>query len=252
MPTPPHTEPRPAWVIGTGFLGAQLLRALPHAVGIDCAAPADVQGDAADRAVLAQAAGLMPPEWVFCCTATHGGDAAAYRHAYADVVSALPPHVRVVFCSSTSVEHAEGERQQILRAAEDAVLARGGVVARLSALYGPGRCELLRRHLAGEPKLAGAPERMLSYLHVQDAVSALLILASVGESRRYTVCGESFSKAEAYALMERLTGVPAVNADAAPSHRGCRCDAADSSAIRALGWAPQNSFVEFVTSECHA
>ena len=252
MPCPPHTEPRPAWVVGTGFLGAELLRALPHAVGIDCAAPADVQGDAADTAVLARAAGLLAPEWVFCCTATHGGDAAAYRHAYADVVSALPPHVRVVFCSSTSVEHAEGERQQILRAAEDAVLARGGVVARLSALYGPGRCELLRRHLSGEPKLAGAPGRMLNYLHVQDAVAALLVLAQSGESRRYTVCGESFSKAEAYALLERLTGVPAADADAAPSHRGCGCGAADSSAIHALGWSPQHTFADFVTRQCHA
>ena len=252
MPCPPHTEPRPAWVVGTGFLGAELLRALPHAVGIDCAAPADVQGDAADAAVLARAAGLLAPEWVFCCTATHGGDAAAYRHAYADVVSALPPGVRVVFCSSTSVEHADGERQQILRAAEEAVLARGGVVARLSALYGPGRCELLRRHLAGEPKLAGAPERMLNYLHVQDAVAALLVLAQSGESRRYTVCGESFSKAEAYALLERLTGVPTADADAAPSHRGCGGGAADSSAIRALGWSPRHAFADFVTRQCHA
>ncbi|MCQ2372064.1 MAG: hypothetical protein MJ058_08460 [Akkermansia sp.] len=252
MPCPPHTEPRPAWVIGTGFLGAELLRALPHAVGIDCAAPADVQGDAADTAVLARAAGLLAPEWVFCCTATHGGDAAAYRHAYADVVSALPPHVRVVFCSSTSVEHADGELQRILRAAEEAVLARGGVVARLSALYGPDRCELLRRHLAGEPKLAGAPGRMLNYLHVQDAVAALLVLASVGESGRHTICGESFSKAEAYALLERLTGVPAADADAAPSHRGCGGEAADSSAIRALGWSPRHTFAEFVTRHCHA
>lgn len=252
MITPSHMAPRPAWVVGTGFLGSCLLRALPHAVGIDSAVPADVCGDAADAAVLAQAVKLMEPECIFCCTATHGGDAEAYRRAYADVVQALPPGVRVVFCSSTSVEHAGGERQQILRAAEDAVLARGGVVARLAPLYGPGRCELLRRHLAREPRLAGEDGRVLNYLHVQDAVSALLILASVGESRRYTVCGESFSKAEAYALMERLTGVPAANADAAPSHRGCRCDAADSSAIRALGWGPQNSFAEFVTSECHA
>ncbi|MDO4817326.1 MAG: hypothetical protein Q3986_02740 [Akkermansia sp.] len=252
MPVPPHTEPRPAWVVGTGFLGAELLRALPHAVGIDCAAPADAQGDAADTAVLARAAGLLAPEWVFCCTATHGGDAAAYRHAYADVVSALPPHVRVVFCSSTSVEHADGERQQILRAAEDAVLARGGVVARLAALYGPGRCELLRRHLSGEPKLAGASGRMLNYLHVQDAVDALLVLAQSGESRRYTVCGESFSKAEAYALLEHLTGVPAADADAAPSHRGCGGRAADSSAIRELGWSPRHSLAEFVTRHCHA
>lgn len=252
MPAAPHTEPRPAWVVGTGFLGAALLRALPHAIGIDCAAPADVRGDAADAAVLARAAQTLAPQLVFCCTATHGGDAAAYRHAYADVVSALPPGARAVFCSSTSVEHADGERQRILRAAEDAVLARGGVVARLAPLYGPGRCELLRRHLAGEPRLAGEGARVLNYLHVQDAVDALLLLAARGESRCYTVCGESFSKAEAYALLERLTGVPAAHADAAPSRRGCGGAAADTAAIRALGWHPARRFADFVTDTCHA
>ena len=252
MPAAPHTEPRPAWVVGTGFLGSALLRALPHAIGIDCAAPADVRGDAADAAVLARAAQTLAPQLVFCCTATHGGDAAAYRHAYRDVVAALPQGVRVVFCSSTSVEHADGERQRVLRAVEDAVLARGGVVVRLAPLYGPGRCELLRRHLAREPRLAGEPTRMLNYLHVQDAVDALLLLAARGESRCYSVSGESFTKAAAYALLERLTGIPASDADAAYSCRGGGSHAVDTAAIRALGWQPAHSFADFVTDACHA
>lgn len=252
MITPSHMAPRPAWVVGTGFLGSCLLRALPHAVGIDSAVPADVCGNAADAAVLAQAVKLLEPECIFCCTATHGGDAEAYRRAYADVVQALPPGVCVVFCSSTSVEHAGGERQQILRAAEDAVLARGGVVARLAPLYGPGRCELLRRHLAREPRLAGEDGRVLNYLHVQDAVSALLHLAACGESRCYTVSGESFTKAEAYALLERLTGIPASATDAAYSCRGGGSRAVDCSAIRALGWNPAHTFADFVTAQCHA
>lgn len=242
---------QPAWVVGTGFLGSALCRALPLCLGIDSAAPADICGDAADPAVLARAAARLEPQVVFCCMATHGGDAAAYRHAYLDVVAALPRGPRVVFCSSTSAGHGAGERKDILRAAEQAVLERGGVVARLAPLYGPGRCELLRRHLAGEPRLPGPPARPLNYLHVQDAAAALLLLAAA-PAAVYPVCGESLSKSAAYALLERLTGVPAAAADAPASHRGLAEHAVDSAAIRALGWAPRHSLADFISLSCHA
>ena len=56
---------------------------------------------------------------------------------------------------------------------ERRILSFGGCVARLVPLYGPGRCELLRRHIAREPKLAGPPERVLNYVHVEDAADAI-------------------------------------------------------------------------------
>ena len=126
------------------------------------------------------------------------------------------------------------------------------IVEAYRILGDPAERELYDADCERDRKYAGAPERMLNYLHVQDAVDALLVLAQSGESRRYTVCGESFSKAEAYALLERLTGVPAADADAAPSHRGCGGKAADSSAIRELGWSPRHTFAEFVIRHCHA
>ena len=67
----------------------------------------------------------------------------------------------------------------------------------------------------------------------------------------YRILGDPQER-EAYALLERLTGVPTADADAAPSHRGCCGGAADSSGIRALGWSPQHTFADFVTRHCHA
>lgn len=213
------TADSPCWILGTGFLGSRLRARLPHAVGVDAEAPAEVQGDAAEAAVLAEAAALAEPQAVFCCLSTRGGDAAAYRRTYLDVLRALPAGARVVFCSALSAGQGGTEKAAVLRDAEAAVLARGGVVVRMAALYGAGRCELLRRHLAGEPCLAGADSRRFNYLHVEDAAAAL-VAAAAAPSGIYAACGDSLTKAEAYAMLERVTGRPAATTSAPEGRRG--------------------------------
>lgn len=180
------------------------------------------------------------PEVVYFCAATHGGDAAAYRRAYLEpvqAVAAVAPGARLVFCSSVAVYEGRGEvaedaptpgsteKLRILLAAEQAALAAGGVVARLAPLYGGHgplkRCELLRRHLAGEPRLPGPPGRMLNYVHVEDAARALHLLGTAPLRHCvYNVCGESFTHAQAYALLETVTGVPAAREEASAGRRG--------------------------------
>lgn len=234
---------QPAWVLGTGFLGSRLRRLLPQGIGIDRAAPAEVQGDAADAAVLTRAAEVLPPALIFCCLSTRGGDAADYRRTYLDVVQALPHGARVVFCSALSAGTGDSEKASILRETEQLVLARGGVVVRLAALYGEGRCELLRRHRAGEPRLAGEDTRRLNYIHVDDAAAALLAAAHA-PSGIYAACGDSFSKAEAYALLEEVTGMPASAENAAAGHRGLTdCDPSDLPCVPQ--WHPQISFADW-------
>ena len=93
-------------------------------------------------------------------------------------------------------------------AAESAVLGQGGVVARLVPLYGPGRCELVRRYLAGEPCLPGGAGRCMNYVHRDDAVAALRLLAADGEGV-YNLCGESFTKGEMYARLHAAYGAMA-------------------------------------------
>lgn len=228
----------PCWILGTGFLGSRLRARLTQAVGIDAAAPAEVQGDAAEPGVLARAAAMVAPQAVFCCLSTRGGDAAAYRRTYLEVLRALPAGARPVFCSALSAGQGETEKAAILREAEAHVLDRGGVVVRLAALYGEGRCELLRRHLAGEPRLAGAEGRRFNYIHVEDAAAALQTAASA-PCGVYTACGDSLTKAEAYAMLERVTGRPAA-ADSAPEGRRGAADVDPLSvAPPVLRWVPQ-------------
>lgn len=256
------------WVIGAGFLGAEVA-AMCRAAGaatlrMDPAAPAEVQGCAWEAAALARAQELLPnPQVVYGCMATHGGDAQAYRLAYVESVARLVeavPRARLVFCSSTSLyggpgevteespTRTESERAQILQEAEELVRQSGGVVARLAPMYGSGRCELLRRHLAGEPRLPGAPSRVLNYVHVQDAARALLLLGTLSPlpHRVYNVCAESFSKEEVYTLLERQTGVPLAPQVAAHGRRGAADHRVCAERLRSLGWAPQMAFARYV------
>lgn len=234
---------QPAWILGVGFLGSRLRRLLPQSIGIDGSAPAEVQGDAADPAVQARAAVLLPPALIFCCLSTRGGNAADYRRTYLDVVRALPGTARVIFCSALSAGQGASEKAGILREAEQSVLDRGGVVVRLAALYGEGRCELLRRHRAGEPRLAGPDSRRLNYIHVEDAAAALLAAAEA-PSGIYAACGDSLTKAEAYALLAAVTGIPAA-AESSPEGRRGLTDADPAALPPVPNWQPKISFADW-------
>lgn len=229
------------WVIGAGFLGSALAVALRSAgaavLTIDHTALADLSADATDACALSAGIGRVVPKVAFCCLSTRGGDAAAYHRCYVQSLQALfsvAPAVCPVFCSSVSLypdtcgeavdectplQHPNA-RQEVLLQAEKLALMAGGCVARLAPLYGPGRCELLRRHLAGEPRLPGAPGRWLNYLHVDDAVRSLLDIAASGNGGIYNLCSESFTCTEAYALMEQLTGKATAAESAAATVRG--------------------------------
>ena len=255
-----------AWVIGCGFLGSALAGACRAAgarvLSIDPAAPADVCGSAADDGVLLRAMAQLVPDVVFCCTATSGGSAEDYRRAYPAVVESLvrvlPAASRLVFCSSTSLYagacgqvvteqcpvSAATERAQHLFAAEEKTLAAGGVVARLVPLYGPGRCELVRRYLAGEPCLPGEAGRCMNYVHRDDAVCALRLLAADGAGA-YNLCGESFTKGEIYARLQDAIGLPVPVLESAPSQRGVSDMQVDSTRLRSLGWIPQHDMLAF-------
>ena len=250
------------WVVGHGFLGRELAcvcRACgAEVLTLDPAASADVCGTAADAATLAAARGQLEPTLIFCCMATRGGSAEQYRACYLETVQALQqacPAAEIIFCSSISVYgdyHGElvteqspplaaSARAAVLLAAEQAVLAHGGSVARLAALYGEQRCELRRRHLAGEPQLPGEPERLLHYVHVQDAAAALVQLAH-HPAGIYNVCGARFTKAAAYAALERETGILASAAVAPASCRGGVNACVSAEKLLALGWVPRPFF----------
>jgi nucleoside-diphosphate-sugar epimerase len=249
------------WIIGAGFLGSVLAEACraegARVLTIDPAAVANLRGSAADKDLLRHALTRLEPDIVFCCAATRGGTPEDYRKAYlAPVVNLdqLLRGTRVVFCSSTSVYAgrdgvtvteespvlAESERAEILLHAEQVVLRNGGVVARLAPLYGPERCELVRRFKEGLPGLPGREERVLNYLHVEDAADALLLLGTHPwlQDGIYNVSGECFSKGDIYARLAELTGLDPVPEESEPSVRGASDMRVDCSRIRELGWEP--------------
>ncbi len=256
------------WVIGVGYLGSRLLEALracgQSAIGIDICSPADFVGDAADVAFLNS---IAKPKRVYCCQATAGGDAAAYRKSYVGVVEALLqccPDAELIFCSSCSLYGGRegelldemspvsirGERAEILQAAESAVLAAGGRVARLSALYGEGRSVLLPRFCSGVVPVCGAPQRWLNYVHVDDVVKALILLADA-QTGVYNVSAEFVLKADLLEQLSALTHLPIPSQEPASSKRGACNQRINSSRLRELGWCPQYRLTSFLEAESH-
>lgn len=243
------------WVLGNGFLGSRLAevcrRLGARVLCIDATTPAEVHGDAADETVLRAAACQVAPTLIFCCLSTRG-QMERYEHTYLHPLRLLQrmfPTVEIVFCSSLSAGWGSSPSADILRQAEQLVLQRGGRVARLAALYGPGRCELLRRHLAGEPCLFGEDTRLLHYLHVEDAVQALLLLCSAPPGTCAEVVGETFTKGNIYACLAAWTGVPVARENASPSRRGGAALPEGAACCPVPGWKPRHSFRAFVQQE---
>lgn len=263
-------SPLKHWVIGVGYLGSRLvtaLRARGHAVlGIDCTEAGDVAGDAADARFLSSMVALYgAPARVYLCQATSGGDVAAYAHAYAGILAAVQevlPEVELIFCSSSSVYGgqggelvsetspllARGERAAILQGVEQIVLNAGGRVARLAALYGRGRSVLLPRYIAGMVPLSGAPERWLNYVHVEDAVAALLLLPDA-PAGVYNVSAQSLQKAQLMEMLQGVTTLPLPTQEPPSSRRGGSNQQLSSSKLRQLSWCPEHDLASFLRQE---
>ena len=194
---------------------------------------------------------------------TRGGDAEAYRSVYLDGARHLLERfsgAAFLFVSSTSVYgQSEGEwvteesvaepgheTGRILRAAEDLVLAHGGVVARLAGIYGPGRSALLRKFLRSGAVIDPANDRFVNQVHRDDAGSALFRLGCamreklVG-ARIYNVADDSpLPLSECYRwLAERLhRPEPAIGTAPVARKRGSSHKRVSNSRLRDTGWAP--------------
>lgn len=263
---------RHIWILGGGFLGLPLSMALrkrgDRTLVLDISPHADVRGNAAEVSTIRQALRISLPEIVVFCLSSRGGTEQEYQHTYLSPLHAVRqvvPHARCVFCSSVSVYGkrngetvteitpccSDSRKAQILREAEEVVMASHGLVLRLSALYGPGRCEIMRRHLAGEPQLPGSPGRLLNYLHRDDALDAVTCLLGKKHMpwRLYNVCSETFAKSEAYDLMSQITGQAASALSASASARGLSHMHVECARLKAMGWRPMHLFSDFVRTQ---
>ncbi|MCB1232089.1 MAG: NAD-dependent epimerase/dehydratase family protein [Verrucomicrobiae bacterium] len=279
LPRPSSLDPRPSVLIaGVGYLGAPLAEKLAASgfsvVGLARSAPdltgsgpgpypvesADL-GDADSIASLAKRIG--PVSAIVHCASSGRGGAEAYRAVFVDGTRHLIesfPGASLFFTSSTSVygqtdgslvteaSPADPDREtgQLLRAAEDQVIAAGGTVLRLAGIYGPGRSVHLQKFLNGTAAIeSGDVSRLLNQIHRDDAVDAIVHLLGLSTEK---VSGQIFNVADDTPLSQRATyealaeyfqkplppeAPPDLNRKRAWTHKSI-----SNAKLRATGWAP--------------
>lgn len=198
---------------------------------------------------------------VIHCASSGRGGADAYRRVYVDGMSHLMaalPSARPLFTSSTSVypqvdgsvvdessdASPDKETGQLLRQTEDRVLARGGVVARLAGIYGPGRSFVLRNLLEGKAAIEGGEGqgRVLNQIHLEDAASAVVHLVSQPVSGVFNVVDDMpMTQRECLEKLAARFGL-AVPPAAPPNpdrKRGWTSKRVSNARLRATGWRPR-------------
>jgi nucleoside-diphosphate-sugar epimerase len=195
---------------------------------------------------------------VHCASSGRGG-ADAYRQVYLEGLKnlhgILAPRM-LVFTSSTSVyaqadgawvtEESEAapdrETGRVLREAEDFLLERGGTVARLAGIYGPGRSVLLRKFFEGEARIEGDGSRWINQAHRDDIASALVRLATDRAAGVFNVSDDQpTTQRSIYEWLANRFGYPIppsgpIDPD---RKRGWTSKRVGNAKLRALGWGPR-------------
>ena len=198
---------------------------------------------------------------VIHCASTGGGDAESYRRVYLDGIQNLMDRFvgsTLLFTSSTSVYAQQNgelvneqspaqphhEKGQLLLQAENAVLARGGIVARLAGIHGPARSAILTRFLRGEAIVDPNDDRYMNHVHRDDIAAALLLLADIPARSNsiYNVVDDSpILRSECYRwLADKLsrTSLPKSHAPASVK-RGRSNKRVSNLKLHECGWKPR-------------
>jgi nucleoside-diphosphate-sugar epimerase len=197
---------------------------------------------------------------VIHCASSGGGRAEHYRQVYLEgarnLLTELEPRI-FVYTSSTSVyAQTDGEwvdeesaaepaheTGRILRETEELVRLKGGLVARLAGIYGPGRSALLRKFLSGEARLEEGGGHHVNQIHRDDIAAALLCLLNLpNELGIVNVADdEPLTQRECYAwLAAKLDRpLPAGTTQVGTRKRGASNKRVSNRKLRALGWEPK-------------
>jgi len=215
--------------------------------------------DVSRRGEVGQHAGAF--DAVIHCVSSRGGDVEAYRQIYLDGARHLLetfPKAKILFTSSTSV-YAQGdgswvteesetkplrETSRILLEVENSILGKGGTVARLAGIYGPGRSALLTKFINGTANIAPNSDRFVNQVHRDDIVSALFLLLN----REALTPGQIYNVADDQPLLqsacyrwlaERLNRpLPPIRRFEQLRKRGDSNKRVSNAKLRRLGWTP--------------
>src|SRR5438876_1463015 len=212
--------------------------------------------DITDQAQIAARASRF--DAVIHCASSGGGDADAYRQIYLNGTRNLLDRFvgsTMLFTSSTSVyaqrdgswvtEESETkparETGRILLETETLVLDRGGIVARLAGIYGPGRSALLSKFLNGTAVIDPENDRYVNQVHRDDIASALFLLLSrraEGVQIYNVVDDQPILQSECYGwLAQRLNRpLPPIARSTQERKRGDSNKRVSNAKLRALGW----------------
>ena len=138
-------------------------------------------------------------DWVVNCTASGGGDAAAYRQIYLEGNRNLlawlagSPVKKFVYTSSSSVyaqndgslvtetspTEPEATTAQVLIETENLLRQAAGngfpaVILRVAGIYGPARGHWFKAYLRGEARIEGDGTRILNMIHRDDVIGIII------------------------------------------------------------------------------
>jgi nucleoside-diphosphate-sugar epimerase len=240
-----------AWVHSSKSAASLSTKPYPVFV-VDIAHPAELSAEA-------PAAGAF--DAVIHCVSSRGGDTNVYRQIYLNGARNLLTRfagARIVFTSSTSVyaqqdgswvteeseTKPERETGRILLETERLILARGGIVARLAGIYGPGRSALLSKFLNGTAVIDPQNDRFVNQVHRDDIASALFLLLSrqVEGAQIYNVVDDQpILQSDCHRwLAQRLNRPPSrIGKPTGQRKRGDSNKRVSNAKLRRLGWIPR-------------
>jgi nucleoside-diphosphate-sugar epimerase len=198
---------------------------------------------------------------VIHCASSRGGGLQSYRQIYLNGARNLLDRfvgTKMLFTSSTSVyaqrdgswvtEESETkparETGRVLLETEKVVLGRGGTVARLSGIYGPGRSALLSKFLDGMAIIDPENDRFVNQVHRDDIASALFLVVSEEWQKRQiynVVDNQPMLKSDCYRwLAQRLNRpLPPIRELTEQRKRGDTNKRVSNAKLRSLGWTLQ-------------
>jgi nucleoside-diphosphate-sugar epimerase len=258
-------------LIGNGYLG-QAITGEFRAHGWEVT-PVSLSGDdgsiACDVSDPEAVSQLPAADFIVHCAASGRGGAEAYQRVYVDGCHHLTttfPGIPLLFTSSSSVyAQTDGsvvtetspaipdrETGSLLLEAEQITLAAGGIVARLSGIYGPGRSVLLKKFFGGTAVIEEDGRRFLNQIHRDDAARAIFHLAAsqplprgeifnLSDSTPLTQLGCYENLSELFSLPLPPTGPRDLN-----RKRGWTHKQVSSEKLRQTGWQPQ--FPSFIAA----
>jgi nucleoside-diphosphate-sugar epimerase len=195
------------------------------------------------------------------CASSRGGGVEAYRQIYFNGAQNLLDRfgeAKMLFTSSTSVyaqhdgswvtEESDTkparETGRILLETEKLAFERGGIVARLAGIYGPGRSSLLSKFLAGTAIIDRKNDRFVNQVHRDDIASAIFLLLTQkaqGTQIYNVVDNQPMLRTDCYRwLSQRLNRpLPSSGKSTGQGKRGDSNKRVSNAKLRRVGWIPQ-------------